>query len=106
MPPDQKLLGIPTPLLRWGFVVGCLEPLPFIPRSADAAEFERRLFLALLVTEITPWGAGRSEAAAARSIVSFLLAVCGIFLLEVAAIPVRFLVHALLWMPDRAALDE
>lgn len=99
LPPDQAPLGISQWLLRCSFLVACLEPLPFLPSSAYAREFKRRLFLTLLVTEVTPWGAAQSGGAAARSLPSFVLAACVIAVVEALALPLRVVAHMILWLP-------
>lgn len=105
-PPGRKPLPIQTAFLAFGLIVSCLEPLPFLPRSEKAREFERRLFLALLVTEVTPWGARRSETVGARGILWFVLAALATAVLEIVVFLPRIVVHALMWMPVRSSLDE
>ena len=80
------------------------EPVPLLPRSAASREFERRLYLATLVTELTPWGARRSRAWARRGFAEMALRAAAIALAEALALPGRVVVHRLAWWPgERAA---
>jgi hypothetical protein len=96
-------LALPAAWWNLPWLIWSLEPVPLLPRSAAAREFARRLFLVVLVTELTPWGAAQSRAAARRSFPAALLRLAGFGALEAAALPVRLAVHGLVWRPRGAA---
>jgi hypothetical protein len=100
---DARPLRVPAAFWRMPWLVWMLEPVPLLPRSAAAREFARRLFLVVLVTELTPWGSRRSRAAAERSFAGALARVLAFGVLEAASLPARLAVHGLAWWPRGAA---
>lgn len=101
-----RLLGpqtdpLPSAWWRLPWLTACLEPVPLMPRSATSKEFERRLFLVALVTELTPWGAAENAAGAARTLPAEAIRIVGFSAIELLALPLRIAAYGLTWWPQR-----
>jgi hypothetical protein len=94
-------MAVPGPWARVPPLLALFEPLPVLPRSARSLEFERRLYLATLVTELTPWGARRGRAWARRGFAGMALRAAAFALVEALVLPARFAFHRLAWWPER-----
>jgi hypothetical protein len=102
LPPASAPLALPPAWWRIPWLAALFEPVPLLPKSQASREFQRRLFLVTLATELTPWGAEQTRAAARRSFASFAVRAIGCGIVELGLVPWRIAVHRLTWWPLRA----
>jgi len=94
-------MAVPGRWARWPWLNALFEPFPLLPRSPASREFERRLYLATLVTELTPWGARRSRAWSRRGFGEMALRAAALVLVEGVALPGRLVFHRAAWWPPK-----
>lgn len=89
-------LPLPAPATRWPALLRLLEPLPGC-QSAGARQVRERLHVAALIADASPEGAAKTFAYAPEGAGRALLRLGTAGALEALALPVRWLLSALVW---------